>query len=306
MSQRIAVLGLGAMGSRMAGRLLQAGHSVTVWNRNPAAAQALVDAGARQARTPREAAKDAEVVIAMLRDDPASLTVWCDTRHGALLGMAPGTIAIDSSTLSMPTVHRLAQASAEAGVHFLDAPVSGSRTAAETGQLVYLVGGEEATFARAQPLLQTLGAAATHVGPVGHGALAKLATNTLLGLHVAALAELIGMLQAQGVAPEAVLQAVATTPVWAPVDHYLCGSMLRSEFSPQFPIELMAKDFGYVLDAAGGGARLPTVAAAREVFTLAARLGLGQDNMTAVARLYERAPGHGAPVSFQVSDLAAG
>lgn len=289
MSQRIAVLGLGAMGSRMARRLIQAGHEVTVWNRSPAAARALLDAGARHALTPREAAHGAEVVIAMVRDDEASLSVWCDPEHGAFQSMAPGAIAIDSSTLSLPTVHRLAQASAAAGVQFLDAPVSGSRPAAEAGQLVYLVGGDAATFARAEPLLKVMGAAARHVGPVGHGALAKLVTNTLLGVHVAALAELIGMLREQGVAPEAVLQAVTSTPVWAPVDHYLSGSMLRSEFSPQFPIELMAKDFGYAVAAAGGSANLPTAAAALEVFTKACAVGLGLENMTAVARLYDRA-----------------
>lgn len=289
MNQSVTILGLGAMGSRMAQRLLQAGHAVTVWNRSPVAAQPLVDAGARHAPTPREAARGADVVIAMVRDDEASLSVWCDPEHGALHGMAPGAVAIDSSTLSLPTVHRLAQASAAAGVQFLDAPVSGSRPAAEAGQLVYLVGGDAATFALAEPLLKVMGAAARHVGPVGHGALAKLVTNTLLGIHVAALAELIGMLREQGVAPESVLQAVSSTPVWAPVDHYLSGSMLRSEFSPQFPIELMAKDFGYAIAAAGGADHLPTAAAALEVFTEASAAGLGQENMTAVSRLYDRA-----------------
>jgi len=290
MSTRIAFLGLGAMGSRMAMRLLQVGHVVTVWNRSPAPAQALAAAGARHALTPREAASGAEVVIAMLRDDEASSCVWCDTETGALAGMQPGALAIDCSTLSVDAVSRLSQACAAAGVSFLDAPVSGSRPAAEAGQLVHLVGGDAPAFERAAPLLRCMGAAAKHVGPVGHGALAKLVTNTLLGVHVTALAELIGLLREQGVAPEAVLDAVSSTPVWAPVDHYVSGSMLRAEFSPQFPVALMAKDFGYILQAAGGGARMPTAAAALSVFRLATRLGLGAENMTAVARMYERAP----------------
>jgi len=290
MSTRIAFLGLGAMGSRMAMRLLQVGHVVTVWNRSPAPAQALAAAGARHALTPREAASGAEVVIAMLRDDEASSCVWCNTETGALAGMQPGALAIDCSTLSVDAVSRLSQACAAAGVSFLDAPVSGSRPAAEAGQLVHLVGGDAPAFERAAPLLRCMGAAAKHVGPVGHGALAKLVTNTLLGVHVTALAELIGLLREQGVAPEAVLDAVSSTPVWAPVDHYVSGSMLRAEFSPQFPVALMAKDFGYILQAAGGGARMPTAAAALSVFRLATRLGLGAENMTAVARMYERAP----------------
>lgn len=290
MSTRIAFLGLGAMGSRMAMRLLQVGHVVTVWNRSPAPAQALAAAGARHALTPREAASGAEVVIAMLRDDEASSCVWCNTETGALAGMQPGALAIDCSTLSVDAVSRLSQACAAAGVSFLDAPVAGSRPAAEAGQLVHLVGGDAPAFERAAPLLRCMGAAAKHVGPVGHGALAKLVTNTLLGVHVTALAELIGLLREQGVAPEAVLDAVSSTPVWAPVDHYVSGSMLRAEFSPQFPVALMAKDFGYILQAAGGGARMPTAAAALSVFRLATRLGLGAENMTAVARMYERAP----------------
>lgn len=295
MSMRIAFLGLGAMGSRMAMRLLQAGHAVTVWNRSPGPARTLAAAGARRALSPREAADGADVVIAMLRDDEASSCVWSNPETGALAGMPPGAIAIDSSTLSVDAVRRLSQACAEAGVEFLDAPVSGSRPAAEAGQLVLLVGGDVQTFERAAPLLRCMGGAVNHVGPAGHGTLAKLVTNTLLGIHVSALAELIGLLREQGVAPEAVLAAVSGTPVWAPVDHYLAGSMLRADFSPQFPVALMAKDFSYALQAAGGGARMPTAAAALNVFRLAMRLALGDDNMTAVARLYERNFGEGAP-----------
>lgn len=289
MSTRIAVLGLGAMGSRMARRLLAAGHTVTVWNRSPGPARELVAAGARRALTPREAAAGADVVLAMLRDDEASLCVWTNAETGALAGMTPGAIALESSTLSLDAVRQLAAASAQAGVSFLDAPVSGSRPAAEAGQLVYLVGGDAEAFHRVEPLLLTLGAAARHVGPTGHGALAKLVTNALLGLHVTALAELIGLLHAQGVAPEPVLRAVAATPVWAPVDTALSGSMLRAEFSPQFPVALMAKDFGYTVSAAGGGARMPVAAAAMDVFKLATRLDLGGENMTAVVQLYDRA-----------------
>jgi 3-hydroxyisobutyrate dehydrogenase len=289
MSAHIAVLGLGAMGSRMAQRLIQAGHSVTVWNRSSAPALALATSGARRALTPREAVEDADFAIAMVRDDKASSSVWCDAETGALAGMKPGAIAIESSTLSLRTVLKLAQATVARGVQFLDAPVSGSRQAAEAGQLVYLVGGDAATFEHAEPLLSTLGAVARHVGPVGHGALAKLVTNTLLGIHVTTLAELIGLLRAQGIAPDTLLQAVAATSVWAPVDHHLSGSMLRGDFSPQFPAELMSKDLGYVLEAAGGGAHMPTVATALKEFNLATQLGLGSKNMTVVATLHDRA-----------------
>ncbi len=286
MSARIAFLGLGAMGSRMAARLLQAGYRVTVWNRSAAPVQALVAAGAQAAATPRQAAQAADFVIAMLRDDEASQQVWCHPETGALTGMQPGSVAIESSTLSLAAVQRLHAAAQTFGVDWLDAPVSGSRPAAQAGQLVYLVGGECWAFERAKPVLLAMGAVAQHVGPVGQGALAKLVTNTLLGVHVTALAELIGLLHRQGVAPQAVLQAVASTPVWAPVDHPLVASMLGGDFTPQFPVSLIAKDFGYTLQAAGGAQHMPMAAQAHGVFQQAAARALGEQQMTAVAQLY--------------------
>lgn len=286
MSAHIAFLGLGAMGSRMAARLLQAGHQVTVWNRSPAPVQALLAAGAQTAASPRHAAQGADFVIAMVRDDEAALQVWCDLETGALAGMHSGAVAIESSTLSLATVRQLDTAAQAVGVVLLDAPVSGSRPAALAGQLVYLVGGEAAAFARAKPVLLAMGAVAQHVGPVGQGALAKLVTNTLLGVHVAALAELIGLLGRQGVSPQDLLQAVAATPVWAPVDHYLSGSMLARDFTPQFPVDLIAKDFGYVIEAGGDRVRLPVASAAQGVFQQASAQSLGDQNMTAVVQLY--------------------
>jgi len=285
---RIAFLGLGAMGSRMAARLLQAGHELTVWNRTGAAAQPLVEQGARQADTPRAAVAGAEFVFAMLRDDAASRTVWCDTQVGALGGMTAGSVAVESSTLSPGWVQELERHTRAAGVHLLEAPVSGSRPAAEAGQLVHLTGGDAAVHGRALPLLQRLGAAAHHLGPVGSAAHAKLATNALLGVHVATLAELIGLLQRHGVDVAAVLRAIAGTSVWAPVDHYLSGTMLAGDFRPQFPVELIAKDFGYALDAAGGAGQAPITAAALEVFRRGVAEGLGADNMTGVVQLYTR------------------
>src|ERR1700761_3541667 len=140
---KIAVLGLGAMGSRMAANLLKAGHQVTVWNRTPDVAAALVAAGAKQVLTPREAAMGADFVIAMVRDDEASRTIWLAPETGALAGLAKDAIAIESSTLSPSWVRELGGVVAKKGVAFLEAPVAGSRPQAEAGQLVYLVGGNE-------------------------------------------------------------------------------------------------------------------------------------------------------------------
>ena len=168
------------------------------------------------------------------------------------------------------------------GIAFLEAPVSGSRPAAEAGQLLFLLGGEPAAVQRAAPLVAAMGAASHHLGPAGHAALAKLATNALLGLHVAGLAEVIALLEREGSDPAPLLQAMATTPVWAPVDHSLSASMLKRDFQPQFPVALIAKDFGYVLRTAGGACQAPVLAATLAQFQRAIEQGLGGQNMTAL------------------------
>jgi len=160
---KISVLGLGAMGARMAAHLIKAGHDVTVWNRTADAAKPLVAAGATQAQTPKEAAAGAAFVVAMVRDDDASRRVWLDPDNGALAGMSAGAVAIESSTLTPGWIRELGHAIAERGVALLEAPVSGSRVQADAGQLVYFVGGDDTTLARAEPVLKAMGSAVHHV-----------------------------------------------------------------------------------------------------------------------------------------------
>lgn len=285
MSQ-IAFLGLGAMGSRMAANLLKAGHRVTVWNRRPQAAEPLVTAGALWAQSPALAAAGADFVISMVRDDQASQYVWLDAEHGAFSAMKSDAIAIESSTLSVDFVRQLGAAARAREIALLEAPVSGSRPAAEAGQLVYLAAGDADVLARSETVLKAMGAAIHHVGDVGSGSLVKLATNALLGIQVTALAELFGLLKRRGANIDAALKAISGTPVWAPVANYLAGSMLQGDFRPQFPIELIEKDFGYAIAAAGSEANAPMLVAARAVFQKGIEHGSGGENMTAVARLF--------------------
>jgi len=275
------------MGSRMAANLLKAGHTVTVWNRTPGAADALVAAGATQAATPKEAAAGADFVMAMVRDDEASRDVWLGAETGALSGMTGGSIAIESSTLTPNWIRELGGAFAQRSQSLLEAPVVGSRPQAEAGQLVYLVGGEEEVLKAAEPVLRAMGSAVRHVGPLGSGATVKLTTNALLGVQVTALAELIGLLGRTGVDARRALDAIAGTPAWSPAATYLSNTMLAENFAPQFPVELIEKDFGYVIGAAGSAAAAPTLAAARDVFRQAIARGFGADNMTCVARLFK-------------------
>jgi len=277
----VSVLGLGAMGSRMASHLLKAGHSVTVWNRTPEAAAVLEALGAIQASTPKEAVICADFVIAMLRDDKASRTVWLSS-DGALAGMKKSAIAIESSTLTPGWTRELGGAMSERGIAFLEAPVAGSRPQAEAAKLIYFVGGVESVLEQAEPILKVLGESIHYIGPVGSGALVKLATNALMGVQVTAIAELIGLLRGAGVDVARAIQVISGTAAWSPAASNVSGSMLAGQFEPQFPVELIEKDFGYVVEAAGSSAAVPTIAAAHGVFQRAKENGLGDKNMTSV------------------------
>jgi len=283
---RIAFLGLGAMGSRMATQLLSAGHELVVWNRNPEKTDALRAAGAEVAASPRAAAAGAEFVLAMVRDDEASREIWLDRETGALASIRQDAVAIECSTLGLQWVAELSVRCKAGGVAFLDAPLAGSRPQAEQRQLIFFVGGDPEVFARAEPILKAMGAAIHHAGLNGAGALTKLVANALFGIQVATIAELIETVRRRGVDPRRVIDVLAATPVLSPAAKGAAGSMLQDAFAPLFPVELVEKDLSYALAAAGSDAKAPIVTAARGVFAEAMRNGYGGDNLTGVVRLY--------------------
>jgi len=283
-----AFIGLGAMGSRMAANLLMAGHGITVSDPAPDAVKKLTDLGAKAAASARQAAEGRDFVVTMVRDDEISRKVWLDPTTGALAGMKPGGIAIECSTITPAWAHELGGAISKAGIAMLEAPVSGSTPQAENAQLVFLIGGDGETLKRAEPLLKGMGSSVRHAGPVGAGALAKLITNALMGVQLSTLAEMIGMLERRGVNPKPVLDAVAATRLWSA---HLTGdaeSMLSGNFEPHFPIKLLLKDLTYTVKTAGEDASVPTVSAARDVFQKAMNEKLGDLDMTAVVRLFEK------------------
>jgi 3-hydroxyisobutyrate dehydrogenase len=283
---RVTVLGMGAMGSRMAAALLRGGHSVTVWNRNTARAQPLVDQGAKLASSPRAAADGAEIVIAMVRDDDASRRVWLAPEDGALAAMSKEAIGLESSTLSVNWVRELAASFSAHGVPFLDAPVVGTRAQADAVTLIHLIGGDAATIERARPVLSAIGGTAHHAGPVGSGAALKLLVNALLGIQVAALGELLGAADKMGLDRRRAVEVLIEMPSCSASAKGVAMAMLARNFAPAFPVELIEKDFGYLLDETVSGAA-PVSAAARSAFARAIAAGLATENMTAVAKLYE-------------------
>lgn len=267
----VTILGQGAMGSRMANRLAAHGHAVTRWNRTGSAL------------SPREAVEVADIAIAMVRDDEASRAVWLDPHDGALSGLSPEALAIESSTLSVDWARELGRAMGRAGRAFIDAPVLGSRPQAEAGQLIHLIGGDAADVERAGPVLSVLGTRQLHVGQIGSGSALKLVANTLFGIQVVAVAELIRLAGQHGLDPARAIGLIAQTPLLSPAANGAAGLMLAEAHAPMFPVDLVAKDFAYALGTTSDDMLLAS--AAHGVFKRAIDQGLGDDNLTVVATL---------------------
>jgi 3-hydroxyisobutyrate dehydrogenase len=284
--RRIAFLGLGAMGSRMASRLVAAGHELMVWNRSPERVEQFVAKGARAVSTPANAAEEADIVISMVRDDEAARAVWLDPNSGALKSLSSHAIAIESSTTTPNWARELYAACVGIGVSCIDAPVVGSRPQAEAGQLIFLVGGDAETVKHIEPILLAMGSVIHHTGPAGTGCVVKLMVNALFGVQVAALAELMALASRAGLDPARAIEIVTSTPAASLAAKGAAASMLARAFVPLFPIELVEKDFCYALQVAGSAEYAPLTAATREVFSRAIREGFGAQNLTAVAQLY--------------------
>lgn len=279
------------MGSRMAQRLIAAGHTVVVHNRSQQAADRLVEAGASRASSPREAAAGADFVMAMVTDDEASRSVWLDPNEGASGGLVAGAIAIESSTLTPAWIAELSTAVAARGARFLDAPVVGSRPQADAGQLVHLVGGQASVFDNAKPVFAAIGSAAHHVGPTGSGAILKLAVNAFFGIQIAALGELLGFLAKDSLDLSRTLEVLASLPVMSPAAKGIATLIATGNHAPLFPVSLIEKDFRYALAAAARrDAELPVTAATQEQYARALAQGYGDENASSVSKLFLKPP----------------
>lgn len=285
--KRIAMLGSGAMGTRVAQNLLKAGHAVVVYSRTAEKAQVLLHQGATYASTPRRAAEQADVVIAMVTDDEASQAVWLHPETGAIGGLQPGAIALESSTLTVAWTQKLAAKIETTGTRFIDAPVVGSRPQAEAGQLIYLVGGTADKLAAVQEILLATGKAVHLVGSVGQGMAMKLAVNTLFGIQVAALAEALGWLTRQGLTMAQAWDCLSTLPVMSPAAKGVGGLMVAHRHAPQFPIELVEKDLRYALASAQTvDAQIPTAIVVQQIFRQAIAKNYGSHNISGVIQLF--------------------
>lgn len=268
--RNIGFIGLGLMGRPMALNLLKAGHHLTVWNRTPARAQELVSAGARLAKTPHEAAAASDLLITIVSDPPALESVlWGSDEHrnGALAALKPGSIYIDSSTVSPALAKRIAEACRKGGVRFLDAPVTGGDWGAREGNLVFMIGGDAETLKEAEPILGIMGKKWFHLGPNGAGQTVKLAMNAILALEVGAMAEALALVTRAGLSGEQLVEVMQASMARAGVLDVKSPLMLKGEYKPSFPLRLMHKDLSLALELANQlGVPLPTTAVAREVY----------------------------------------
>ncbi len=269
--RKIGLIGLGLMGRPMGMNLLKAGHTLIVWNRTASRAQELVAAGARLANTPREAAAEAEILLTIVSDPPALEEVlWGHEgrNDGALGGLRAGSIYIDSSTVSPTLVRKIAAACAERQVRFLDAPVTGGDWGAREGNLVFMIGGDAATLKEVEPILEVMGKKWFHLGPNGAGQTVKLAMNGILALQVGAMAEALALVTRAGLRGEQLIEVMQASMARSGVLDVKSPLMVKGDFKPSFPLRLMHKDLGLMLDLANQlGVALPATAAAREVYS---------------------------------------
>jgi 3-hydroxyisobutyrate dehydrogenase len=268
----------------MANRLLSMGFPVSVYNRSREKAAKLANAGAFVADTPGEAAARSEIVIAMVADDAASRNIWLGN-EGALAGAVPGSLLLESSTLSVGWVKELNLAAAEKKCEFLDAPVTGTKPHAANGELFFMVGGSSAGFSGAREVLSALGREVLHLGPTGSGALIKLINNFVCGVEAAAFAEAMNLVNAGGLDRDKCIAVLGNSALASPLIKRMLTSMESNDFTPKFPLKLMTKDIGYAIkEAETSGVPLDTAVPALEVFRRAMEKGLGEQDFSAVMK----------------------
>jgi 3-hydroxyisobutyrate dehydrogenase len=282
----VAILGLGIMGSGMARRLLSAGFPLTVYNRTREKALSLSEAGAVVAQSPREAAAQAEVVIAMVADDQASRDVW-GGENGALAGTKPGSVLIECSTLSVGWVKELAGAAAAKKCEFLDAPVTGTKPHAASGELLFLVGGDAQTIDKVQPVMAVLGRDAIHLGPQGSGAMMKLINNFVCGVQAASFAEAMSMVNSFGLDRAKAMSILTDGAPGSGIVKRVATRAATDDFDPNFTLRLMTKDLSYAVnEASTRGLPLQTAASALQVFRRAVEAGYGDSDFSAITKVF--------------------
>jgi 3-hydroxyisobutyrate dehydrogenase-like beta-hydroxyacid dehydrogenase len=278
----IGFVGLGAMGSRITGRLLDVGHEVYGTNRTMSKAQTLIERGLRWRDTPREVAAAADVVFSMVTDDQA-LEAITSGPDGILAGLTAGKTYVDMSTVNPQLSQELCRQVQATGADMLDAPVSGSTPQAKAGTLTIIVGGDEDAFSAVEPLLQELGQSVTHVGTNGQGLLLKLAINISLAVQTLAFSEGLLLAERGGVDSQLAAEVMSTSAIGSPMLKARVPMLLDLPERAWFDVALMEKDIRLALSTANELAvPLPSAGVAREMLARASDLGYAHRDIAAL------------------------
>lgn len=294
--RRAAVIGLGSMGLGMARSLLRAGFGVTGCDVSPAATQRLAEAGGRAASTPAEAAAGADVIVSVVVNAVQTEQVLTGA-GGVLAAMAPGSVFVSCATLDPERARAFARTAEAAGVHYLDAPMSGGAQRAADGQLTFLASGRAEAFARARPALDAMAARVFELGAeAGPGSAFKMINQLLAGVHIAAASEAIAFAAKQGLDLRAVYDVITASAGNSWMFENRVPHVLDGDYRPRSAVEIFVKDLGIVQDMARAQRfPLPMAGAALQMFLMTAGAGMGGDDDASVARLYARMTGTSLP-----------
>jgi 3-hydroxyisobutyrate dehydrogenase-like beta-hydroxyacid dehydrogenase len=284
MGQTVAFIGIGIMGRRMARNVLKAGHALRVYNRTAAKTEELRGLGATVAASPREAAQGADAVITMVSDPPA-LAAVLEGPDGAFAGCRPGAFVIDMSTVDPGTSRAMGVKAQTLGLRYLEAPVTGGVGAAEQGTLTIMAGGSAEDFTAATPLLEAMGKKILHVGPLGQGAVMKLAANLVAASIITSLVEALGLTTKAGLDPGLVAEVLAER---SPLIGRAAPRILEGDYSARFPLKLSHKDVQLALAAARDlGVPMFALASVAQVQAAALAKGYGELDQSATMRVLE-------------------
>ena len=289
----VGFVGLGSMGSAVVERLLDAGFTVTGWNRSRGKDEPLVERGMRRAETPAAVAAEADVVLSMVTDTAAVEQV-ASGDDGILAGLPPGGVWADMSTIAPDASRRLAERAAEGGAAMLDAPVSGSVATLKAGDLAIMAGGTEDAFRQAEPVFLAIGPRVTRVGENGMALVTKVALNLALVVQVVGFCEGVALAEKGGVSREAAVEAMLGSVISSPVLRYRGPFVLEGNMPDVAwaDVDLQQKDLMLALDLGRRmGAPLPTAAAANELLNACRGMGIGHHDFAVVHQVYRRMAG---------------
>ena len=286
---KLGFIGIGYMGRPIAQRLLQAGFQLTAYDRDRSKAQELIQYGGAVAGSVAELSSGCDVLLTCLPNDEAVMSVF-NGADDAFASARPGSLCIDLSTVYPETSRRVAQLGAKRGVNVLDVTMSGSTPIAEQGALVLFGGGSRDCFDAAEAIFRMIALKYFYVGPSGSGATMKLVVNSLLGIGMQAIAEAVALGEKAGLERNRLLDVLSQTAVVAPAHVGKLQRATNNDYSPQFPLRLMNKDFGLILKlAAAVGAQMPAARAALEVNAAQLTPGNEQDFSAVILQMEKQA-----------------